>query len=150
LALAADLIVASEQAEFALPEVLLGMIPDAGGVLRLPRRLPRVVANDMLMTGRRMGAEEAARWGLVNQVLPAEGLLEAAHAFALRIAQGAPLALAAIKEVLRETETQDLTSAYQTLRGSALTAYPAMLRSEDALEGPLAFSQKRSPAWKGR
>jgi crotonobetainyl-CoA hydratase len=150
LALAADLIVASEQAEFALPEVLLGMIPDAGGVLRLPRRLPRVVANDMLMTGRRMGAEEAARWGLVNQVVPAEDLLKDAHASAVRIAQGAPLALAALKEVMRETESQDLTTAYQTLRGPGLTAYPAMLRSEDALEGPLAFSEKRPPAWKGR
>ena len=150
LALAADLIVASEQAEFALPEVLLGMIPDAGGVLRLPRRLPRAVANEMLMTGRRMGAAEAARWGLVNQVVPAEGLLEAAQACALRIAQGAPLALAALKQVMRETETQDLPSAYQTLRAPALTAYAAMLRSEDALEGPLAFAQKRPPVWKGR
>ena len=86
----------------------------------------------------------------MQRIYEPEGLLEAAHACALRIAQGAPLALAAIKEVLRETETQDLTSAYQTLRSPGLKAYPAMLRSEDALEGPLAFSQKRPPAWKAR
>ena len=150
LALAADLMVASEQAEFALPEVTLGMIPDSGGVLRLPRRLPRVLATELLMTGRRMGAAEAQRWGLVNQVVPADALLDAAQGLATRVAQGAPLALAAIKEVLRETETQDLRTAYRTLRGAGLIAYPAMLQSEDAVEGPLAFAQKRTARWKGR
>jgi crotonobetainyl-CoA hydratase len=149
LALAADMIVASESAAFALPEVTLGMMADSGGVLRLPRRLPRALATELLMTGRRMDAAEAARWGLVNQVVPAEELLTAAHALATRTAAAAPLALAAIKEVLRETETQDIPAAYATLRSGQLPAYARMLQSEDALEGPLAFSQKRPPRWRG-
>jgi crotonobetainyl-CoA hydratase len=150
MALAADLIVASDQAEFALPEVTLGMIPDSGGVLRLPRRLPRAVAAEMLMTGRRMGAAEAARWGLVNQVVLPESLQEAAQALASRIAQGAPLALAAIKEVLAITEGLDLPQAYLKMRSPALSAYPAMLGSRDAVEGPLAFAEKRAPRWRGK
>ncbi len=149
LALAADLIVASEQAEFALPEVTLGMIPDSGGVLRLPRRLPRALATEMLMTGRRMSAAEVMSWGLVNQVVAAEDLLTVAQALAARISLGAPLALAAIKEVLRETETQDLQQAYRTLRGPTMTAYSAMLKSTDAIEGPLAFAEKRPARWRG-
>ena len=149
LALAADLIVASEHAEFALPEVKLGMIPDSGGVLRLPRRLPRAIATELLLTGRRMSAAEAARWGLVNQVVPADALLPTAQALAAGIVQNAPLALAAVKEVLRETEGQDLAQAYQTLRSGALPAYRAMLRSEDAQEGPRAFGEKRVPRWQG-
>lgn len=150
LALAADLIVASEAAEFALPEVRLGMIADSGGVLRLPRRLPRAIATEMLMTGRRMGAAEAARWGLVNQVVPADQLLAAAGGLARHIVESAPLALAAVKQVLRATEGQTVPDAYRTLRASDLPAYQAMLTSEDASEGPRAFAQKRAPLWRGR
>ena len=150
LALAADLIVAAQHAEFALTEVRLGMIPDSGGVLRLPRRLPRAIATELLMTGRRMGAEEAARWGLVNQVVPGERLLDAAMALARQIVQGAPLALAALKQVLRATEGQTVEQGYRTLRGGGLPAYAAMLASEDALEGPRAFAEKRGAVWKGR
>ena len=150
LALAADLIVAAESAEFALPELKLGMLPDSGGVLRLPRRLPRAVATEMLMTGRRMGAAEAARWGLVNQVLPADHLMDAAIALARQILQAAPLAIAALKQVLRATESQTVQHAYQTLRGGGLPAYQAMLQSDDAKEGPQAFAEKRSPVWRGR
>ena len=150
LALAADLIVAAQHAEFALTEVRLGMIPDSGGVLRLPRRLPRAVATELLMTGRRMGADEAARWGLVNQVVPGEALQDAAMALARQIAQGAPLALAALKQVLRATEGQTVEQAYRTLRGGGLPAYAAMLASEDAREGPRAFAEKRAAVWRGR
>ena len=151
LALAADLIVAAESAEFALTEVRLGMLPDSGGVLRLPRRLPRAIATEMLMTGRRMGAAEAARWGLVNQLVPqGAALLEAASALARQIVQAAPLAIAALKQVLRATETQGVQEAYRTLRGAGLPAYALMLHSEDAKEGPRAFAQKRSPVWTGR
>ena len=149
LALAADLIIAADHVEFALPEVKLGMIPDSGGVLRLPRRLPRAIATELLLTGRRMSAQEAQRWGLVNQVVPADDLMRAAHEMAAVIVQNAPLALAAVKEVLRETEGQTLPQAYQTLRTSDLSNYRAMLTSEDAQEGPRAFGEKRAPRWSG-
>lgn len=149
LALAADLIIAAEQVEFALPEVKLGMIPDSGGVLRLPRRLPRAIATELLLTGRRMSAQEALRWGLINQVVPAEALMQTAQELAASIVQNAPLALAAVKEVLRDTEGQPLAQAYQTLRSGTLTQYPTMLSSEDAQEGPRAFGEKRAPRWTG-
>ena len=149
LALAADLIIAADHVEFALPEVKLGMIPDSGGVLRLPRRLPRAIATELLLTGRRMSAQEAQRWGLVNQVVPADDLMRAAHEMAAVIVQNAPLALAAVKEVLRETEGQTLPQAYQTLRTGDLSNYRAMLTSEDAQEGPRAFGEKRAPRWSG-
>ncbi len=150
LALAADCIVAADTAEFALPEVRLGMIADSGGVLRLPRRLPRAIATELLLTGRRMGAAEAARWGLVNQVVPAADLMPAALALAQQMVQAAPLSLAAVKQVLRATEAQTVQEAYGTLRGGGLPAYRAMLASEDAQEGPRAFAEKRAPVWRGR
>ncbi|MEO6626848.1 MAG: enoyl-CoA hydratase-related protein [Burkholderiaceae bacterium] len=150
LALAADLIVAADTAEFALPEVKLGLMADSGGVLRLPRRLPRAIASELLFTGRRMGAQEAARWGLVNQVVAPDHLMPAAQALAAQIVAAAPLPLAALKQVLRATETQTLEGAYKTLRGGGLPAYAAMLQSEDAQEGPRAFAEKRVPLWRGR
>lgn len=148
LVLAADLIIAAEQVEFALPEVKLGMIPDSGGVLRLPRRMPRAIATELLLTGRRMSALEAASWGLVNQVVPAELLVQSAQKLAALLVQNAPLAQAAVKQVLRETEAQTLPKAYQTMRSGTLQAYSAMLTSEDAKEGPRAFAAKRAPHWR--
>lgn len=150
LALAADLIVASDTAEFALPEVKLGMVADSGGVLRLPRRLPRAIALEMLLTGRRMGALEAARWGLVNRVVDPDQLLEAAQALAQEMVLAAPLALAAVKEVISATDGQAIEAAYSTLRTADLPHYRAMLRSEDAAEGPRAFAEKRPPHWQAR
>ena len=150
LALAADLIVAAEHAEFALPEVKLGMMADSGGVLRLPRRLPRAIATELLLTGRRMSAQEALNWGLINQVVAADALLESANALARHMVAAAPLALAAVKEVLRATEASTVAEAYRTLRSGTLPGYTAMLRSEDAQEGPRAFGEKRQPRWSGR
>jgi crotonobetainyl-CoA hydratase len=150
LALAADLIVCSEEAQFALPEAQLGMMADSGGVMRLPKRLPSAIAREMLMTGRRMDALEAQRWGLVNQLVPGPELLSAAHALAQRVAASAPLALAAIKEVLEATEHQGVREGYATLRSGTLPSYQAMLASSDASEGPQAFAEKRSPRWQGR
>ena len=150
LALAADLMLASDTAEFALPEVKLGMVADSGGLLRLPRRLPRALAMELLLTGRRMGAPEALRWGLLNQVTPAADLMDRARALAQQIVQAAPLAVAAVKEILSATEGQDLQTAYRTLRQGELPIYRTMLQSKDAAEGPLAFSEKRPPRWTGR
>ena len=148
LALAADLIVAADSAEFALPEVKLGMMADSGGVLRLPKRLPRAIATELLLTGRRMGAAEAQRWGLVNRVVPLAQLADAAHELARELVAAAPLALAAVKLVLRATEAVSVQDGYRVLRGGGLPAYRAMLSSADAQEGPQAFADKRPPVWR--
>jgi crotonobetainyl-CoA hydratase len=150
LALACDLIVAAEGVELFLSEVTVGMIPDAGGLFRLPRWLPRAVALEMLLTGRRMSADEAARWGLVNRVVPRAELMPAAHELAGRIIAAAPLAVAAVKEVLRATEHMGVEDAYATLHSGKLAAYERMLRSEDIEEGPRAFAEGRPPSWQGR
>ncbi len=150
LALAADLVVAASSAKFSLPEVTIGMVADSGGVLRLPRRLPRAIADELLLTGRRMPAAEAAGWGLVNRVVPDEELLDSAMELAREVRAGAPLALAAVQEIHRATEAQDVASAYDTLRSGNLPRYQAMLTSEDAAEGPRAFAEKRAPRWSGR
>jgi crotonobetainyl-CoA hydratase len=147
LALAADLIVAAEHAEFALPEATLGIIPDSGGVLRLPRRLPAAVANELLFTGRRMTAAEAAGWGLVNRVVPGTELVDAALDLAGQVVRSAPLAIAAVKQIKRATESQGVEEAFRTMR--ALPHYQRMLASADAVEGPRAFAEKRQPHWSG-
>ncbi len=150
LVLAADLVVAAEHAEFALTEVTLGIVPDAGGMLRLPARLPRAIAVEYLLTGRRMTAAEAARWGLVNRVVPAAEVMTSAREFAGAICASAPLAVAAVLEILRETEGAGVGAGYATQRGDGLPAYQAMLSSQDAHEGARAFTERRRPVWRGR
>jgi crotonobetainyl-CoA hydratase len=150
LVLAADLVVAAEHAEFALTEVTLGLVPDAGGVLRLPARLPRAIALEYLLTGRRFTAAEAARWGLVNRVVPGAELMAAAHELASAICASAPLAVAAVLEIVRETEGTSVPAGYSLLRGGGLPSYRAMLGSQDAREGARAFAERRRPRWQGR
>ena len=150
LVLAADMVVAADHAEFALTEVTLGIVPDAGGMLRLPARMPRPIAVEYLLTGRRMTAAEAARWGLVNQVVPAAEVMPAARALADRVCASAPLAVAAVLEILRETEASGTQAGYATQRGDGLPAYRAMLSSQDAQEGARAFTERRPPVWQGR
>jgi crotonobetainyl-CoA hydratase len=150
LALAADLIVAAEHARFSLPEATLGIIPDSGGVLRLPRRLPRPLAIELLLTGRVLTASEALDHGLVNAVVAADQLLVAARALAARIVAAAPLAVAAILEVLEATEGEPVRAGYESLHSGRLPRYAAMLASQDAVEGPAAFAERRAPRWQGR
>lgn len=149
LALAADLIIAANHAEFFLPEATLGIIPDSGGVLRLPRRLPKAVAMDMLMSGRRMGVEEAIHFGLINRHCEVGELVEQALAWAQQIAQSAPLSLAAIKAIGRATDAMELEQAYSHMRNE-VPVYQQMLHSKDASEGPAAFAEKREPQWQGK
>lgn len=150
LALAADLLVVAEHVEFALPEVTLGMVADAGGVLRLPRRLPAAVATEMLLTGRRMTAAEANGWGLVNRVVAAARLIDEAMKLAGDLCASAPLAVAAVKEITEATSALSLADGYRRLRSGDLASYQRMLGSQDAQEGPRAFMQKRPPRWQGR
>lgn len=150
LALAADLIVAAEHASFSLPEATLGIMADAGGVLRLPRRLPRPLATELLLTGRSMGTTEALAHGLVNRVAPTGQVLDAAKGLAAAIAAAAPLAVAAALEVLDATQDGSVADGFAVLRSGRLPRYAAMLGSQDAAEGPAAFAEKRPPRWQGR
>ena len=150
LVLAADLVVAADHATFSLPETTLGIIPDSGGVLRLPQRLPRPVAVELLLTGRTLTAAEALNFGLVNEVVPGERLVSAAEQLAARVVRSAPLAVAAVLEVLDTTEGQSVRDGYATLRSGQLRRYAAMQTSQDAVEGPAAFAERRPPAWTGR
>ena len=147
IAMAADLIVAADHVEMFLTEVRLGMLPDAGSV-RLPRLLPAHVAREMLLTSRRMGADEAARWGLVNRVVPRDALLDEARALAAELAVAAPLSIAAILDIERSTADLSIAEAMAALPG--LSSYRAAIDSEDAVEGPRAFAERRPPVWRGR
>jgi crotonobetainyl-CoA hydratase len=128
---------------------MVGVVADVGTVL-LPRRMPRAVALELLLTGRRMGAAEAERWGLVNAVVPAGELMARARALAELIVPGAPLSVAAIKALARQTETLTFAESMAGIEAGRFEAYERMLASEDAREGPRAFAEKRTPVWRGR
>ena len=146
--LRADFIIAAEHATFRLPEVRIGVAPDVGSIM-LPRLLPRQKALEILMTGRQISARELARFGLVNEVVPAGQLMEKARAFAQELLHAAPLSLAAVKEVVAKTETLTYEEGLSALRSKTWPAFMRMLESEDSKEGARAFVEKRKPQWKG-
>lgn len=149
LALSCDILIAAEHATFALPEINSGVIADAA-TLKLPKRIPYHVAMDMLFTGRRISAEEAARWGIVSEIVPAADLMDRAREKAALLAEGPPLVFAAIKEILRETEGMRFQDALARMNREEFATIRALYNSEDQKEGAKAFAEKRSPVWKGR
>jgi crotonobetainyl-CoA hydratase len=149
LALASDLVVADESAIFGLPEVKRGLIAAAGGVFRIAEQLPRKVALELLFTGEPISAADAAKWGLINQVVPDGTVLDAALALAARITVNAPLSVQASKRVACGVDDGTIT-ADQAGWSRTTREMRTLLKSEDAQEGPLAFAQKRQPVWKAR
>lgn len=146
LALACDLIVAAENAQFGLPEVRRGLVASAGGLMRLPKRLPYFLAMEMALTGDLLPAERAWSQGLINRLAQPGQALDEALMLANRIANQAPLAVRTSKQIVIESATWPASDMFER---QATLADP-IARSEDALEGATAFAEKRSPVWRGR
>ena len=150
LALSCDMILASAHSSFALPEIKAGTLADAA-TIKLPKRIPYHVAMDLLLTGRWMDAEEAHKWGLVNEILPDNEALEArVWELARLLESGPPLVFATIKEVAREAEGQRFQDTMNAVTKRKLRSVDVLYGSEDNLEGFKAFAEKRDPVWKGK
>jgi enoyl-CoA hydratase/carnithine racemase len=145
LVLACDLVVASEAAKFGLPEVRRSLVAGAGGLLRLPKRIPYHLAMEIALTGEHFPAARLHQAGLVNHIVPAGEALAGARDLAARIALGGPLALMATKRVIVEAADWDTSDAF---RRQAEIITPVLI-SADAREGALAFAEKRQPQWRG-
>jgi len=147
MVLGTDIIVMEEHARFALPEINVGVLPDAG-TIKLRRRIPYHVAVEFLLTGRWMDAAEARHWGLANHVVPTGTSLAKAREIAAQLVAGPPLLFPAIKQLLRHSETVPEHEAFAL--HDALDGVQKVVRSEDLLEGARAFAEKRPPRWQGR
>ncbi len=146
LALECDLRIAADNAKFGQPEVNVGYLAAGGGTQRLPRFIPRAVAMDILLTGRFITAEEALRWGLVSRVVPRDKLMETAVEMAKTICSKSPLSVKCTKEAVIKGFNLDLPEALIVEKNLANITRA----SEDFIEGPKAFAEKRPPQWKGR
>jgi crotonobetainyl-CoA hydratase len=146
--LRSDFIIAAEHARFMMPEVRIGVAPDVGTIM-LAKLLPHQKALEILLTGRQFSAHELAALGLINEVVPADQLMEMTRAFAQDLLRAAPLSLAAVMEAVQLTENLTFEESIAALRSKSWPAFMKMLESSDAQEGARAFVEKREPEWKG-
>ncbi len=146
MALACDVIIAADHARFGLPEPTVGFMASSGGAQRLPRSIPFKVAMGYMLTARQMSATEALRWGLVNEIVPHAELMTTAHRWAEEILRCAPLSIRATKEAATRGYDMPLIPAIEHIYHNQLL----MMGSEDFVEGPLAFAEKRAPRWTAR
>lgn len=149
LALSCDLILASDNASFALPEIRSGTVADAASI-KLPKRIPYHVAMDLLLTGRWFDVNEAQQWGLIKEICAPAELSTKTWELAELLASGPPLVYAAIKEVVREAEDMKFQDALNRVSKRQLASVDTLYSSEDQLEGARAFAEKRDPVWRGK
>jgi enoyl-CoA hydratase len=146
VALSCDMIVASETAKFGQPEINIGVIPGAGGTQRLTRAVGKVLAMEMILNDRRLTAQEAYQFGMVNRVVPVEGYLEEALKLAEEIAARAPAAVRSAKKMINQTFEQTLAEGLAAEKQE----FYNLFATEDQKEGMQAFIEKRKPDWKGK
>lgn len=143
---ATDIRIAAEHADFGITEPKIGLFPAGGSAVRFPRQLPWPLAMELMITGRRIGAADALRWGLVNRVVPLAELMPTAEEYARAIASCSPVSVRAIKECARTTLAMPLDEAFE----KQVEFTRRVVQSDDAQEGPRAFLEKREPRFAGR
>ena len=149
IALSCDLIICSENATFALPEIRSGTVADAASI-KLPKRIPYHVAMDLLLTGRWFDADEAKSYGLIKEIVKSDQLRKKAWELAELLAGGPPLVYAAIKEIVRDAEDLKFQDALNRITKRQFKTVDQLYSSEDQIEGATAFAEKRPPKWKGK